>query len=328
LGSNISALWILIANSFMQQPVGYVIRDGPAEMTDFFALIFNPNVWVQFPHVVMSGLATAAFFIMGISAYHLLRAGEHRDSFRRSFQIASIVGTLAVIWVIMSGHSQAQHMVQVQPMKMAAAEALWNTEDPAAMSLFTVGDEAERRDVFAIRIPRLLTLLAYNQWEGTVHGINDLQKQYIEQYGPGNYVPPVAVSYWSFRIMVGAGFLLLIASVYGLLLVMGEQLDNPPRLLAFFPWLIFLPYLANTAGWLLTELGRAPWVVFGLMKIEDAVSVVVSSGMVWATLIGFTLVYGVLMVADIYLLRNCARAGAVETAKDVPFEQAPSLVGD
>ena len=157
LAANLSAIWILIANSFMQQPVGYVINEGRAEMTDFFALIFNPHVWVQAPHVIMSGLATAGFFVMGISAYHLLRRGENRDSFRLSFQIASIVGILAIIWVIMSGHSQAQHMVQVQPMKMAAAEALWNTEDPAAMSLFTIGNESVRRDVFAIRIPRVLS---------------------------------------------------------------------------------------------------------------------------------------------------------------------------
>lgn len=328
LGANISALWILIANSFMQQPVGYAINGGRAEMTDFFALIFNPHVWVQFPHVIVSGLTTAAFFILGISAFHLLRQGKNRDDFRRSFQIAAIVGTLSIIWVIMSGHSQAQHMVQVQPMKMAAAEALWNTEDPAAMSLFTIGDEAERRDVFAIRVPRLLTLLAYNQWQGTVQGINDLQQQYEAEYGPGNYVPPVAISYWSFRIMVGAGFLLLILALYALLLVMGEQLESPPRLLAVFPWLIFLPYLANTAGWLLTELGRAPWVVFGLMKIEDAVSVNVSGGMVLTTLIGFTLIYGVLMGADIYLLRKFARQGSGEPVRDVEPEQIPSLVGD
>ena len=328
LGSNVSALWILIANSFMQQPTGFVLNNGRAEMSDFFALIFNPNVWVQFPHVVMSGLTTAAFFILGISAYHLLRGGEKVDRFRRSFQIGAIVGTLAITWVIMSGHSQAQHMVEVQPMKMAAAEALWNTEDPAAMSLFTVGDESERRDVFAIRIPRLLTLLAYNQWTGTVQGINDLQQQYVEEYGPGDYVPPVAISYWSFRIMVGAGFLMLGLALYSLFLVMGEQLENPPRLLSFFPWLILLPYLANTAGWLLTELGRAPWVVFGLMKIEDAVSLNVSSGSLWLSLIGFTVVYGSLMVADLYLLRKYARSGAADAAPLAGDDAIPSLVGD
>jgi cytochrome bd ubiquinol oxidase subunit I len=332
IGANSSAIWILIANSFMQEPVGYVLRNGRAEMDDFFALLFNPHVFVQVPHVIMSGLTTAAFFILGISAYHLLRRGKNREAFRLSFQIGAIVGLLATIWAVMSGHSQAQHMVQVQPMKMAAAEALWDTEDPAAMSLFTVGNESERRDVFAIRIPRLLSLLAYNQLDGTVEGINDLQAAYVAQYGPGDYVPPVAISYWSFRIMVGLGFLMLALTAYALFLVMGEQLDSPPRLLFIFPWLILLPYLANTAGWILTEVGRMPWVVFGLIRVEEAISPIVTTGMLWTSLVGFTLLYGVLMVADVYLLRKFARSGA----GDIPLlrpqtddsEPIPSIVGD
>lgn len=309
IASNLSALWILIANSFMQQPVGFEIVNGRAQMTDFFAVVFNPNIWTQFPHVVSSGLTTAAFFILGISAFHLLRAGSNHDLHRRSFQIAAIIGTLAVIGVVMTGHSQAQHMVETQPMKMAAAEALWDTESPAAISLFTVGNEKERRDVFAIRIPRLLSLLAYNQLNGTVKGINDLQAEFTAQYGPGNYVPPVAISYWSFRLMVGTGMLMLLTVIYALFLTMGEEVGGkPPRFLKFFPYLIALPYLANTTGWLLTELGRTPWVVYGLMKIEDAVSLNVGAGALWITLIGFTLLYGGLMVADVYLLRKYAQA--------------------
>ncbi|MCA9978459.1 MAG: cytochrome ubiquinol oxidase subunit I, partial [Anaerolineales bacterium] len=329
ISSNLSALWILIANSFMQQPVGYEIINGRAQMNDFFALILNPNIWTQFPHVVSSGLSTAAFFILGISAFHLLRAASNHDMHRRSFQIAAIIGTLAVIGVIMTGHSQAQHMVETQPMKMAAAEALWDTESPAAMSLFTVGNEKERRDVFAIRIPRLLSLLAYNQLNGTVKGINELQEEFTAQYGPGNYVPPVAVSYWSFRLMVGAGMLMLLAAIYALFLTMGEEVGSKsPRLLKFFPYLIALPYLANTTGWLLTELGRAPWVVYGLMKMEDAVSINVGIGALWTTLIGFTLLYGVLMVADLYLLVKYARKNSSKPLSQKSGEAAISLAGD
>jgi cytochrome d ubiquinol oxidase subunit I len=176
----------------------------------------------------------------------------------------------------------------------------------------------------------MLTLLAYNQWEGTVQGINDLQAQYAAEYGPGNYVPPVAISYWSFRIMVGAGFLLLAFAFYALFLVMGDNLETRSRLFALFPWLIFLPYIANTFGWLLTELGRAPWVVFGLMKIEDAVSPNVTSGMLGLSLVGFTLVYGSLMAADIFLLRKYARAGVAggELISAPEEEGIPSLAGD
>jgi cytochrome d ubiquinol oxidase subunit I len=324
IGANISALWILIANSFMQQPVGYIVQNGRAEMQDFFALIFNPNVWVQFPHTVLAGFTTAAFFVMGISAYHLARK-QNLDFFQRSFQMAAIIAMISIVLVIMGGHDQAQHMVETQPMKMAAAEALWESQDPASFSLLTIGDLSQRRDVFSIRIPRLLSLLSYNQIEGQVKGIHGLQAEYEQQYGPGNYIPPVAATYWSFRVMVGAGFALLLLAIYALFLVMSGAYDQRTTILGLFTWAIGLPYLANTAGWMMTELGRAPWLVFGLMKIEDGLSVTVSGGMVLATLVGFTLIYGVLMAADIYLLNKFAKQGPSgppgEVSKILPEEE-------
>lgn len=329
IGSNISALWILIANSFMQQPVGYAIQNGRAEMQDFLALIFNPNVWVQFPHTVLAGFTTATFFVMGISAYHLLRK-RNSDFFQRSFQLAAIIGMISIVLVILGGHNQAQHMVETQPMKMASAEALWETENPASFSLITIGDLSQRRDVFSIRIPRLLSLLAYNQLSGAVQGINNLQTQYQTQYGPGNYIPPVAVVYWSFRIMVGAGFLMLALALYALFLVMGEVYQQRPLVLKIFIWAIALPYLANTFGWILTEIGRYPWVVFGLMKIESGVSSTVSAGMVLVSLLGFTIVYGALMVADVFLLAKYARAGVYEPSfddQDTSSDEDLSFVG-
>ena len=308
LGSNISALWILIANSFMQQPVGYRLEGGRAVMEDFGALIFNANVWVQFPHVVASGLVTGAFFVLGISAYHLVRKHQ-TDFFQRSFRIATVTGSVAILLVLLVGHSQAQHMVRTQPMKMAAAEALWETADPASFSLLTIGDEPNRRDVFAIRIPNLLSLLAYNRLDGEVKGILNLQDEYEAQYGPGDYVPPVAVSYWTFRFMVGAGMLMLGIAFYALYHVMRNKPLGNIKFLGFFPLAMALPYVANTTGWMLTEMGRQPWIVFGLLKTEDAYSTAITPGMVLTTLILFTLLYGALMVADVYLLRKFAVAG-------------------
>ena len=314
IGSNLSALWILIANSFMHEPVGYVLRNGRAEMTDFFALLGNPHVWVQFPHVLMSGVTTAAFFVMGISAYHLLRKSPDAAVFQRSFQGAVVYGAIGTVLVILVGHSQAQHMVRVQPMKMAAAEALWESENPASFSLITIGNEPERRDVFAIRIPRLLSLLAYNRLDGEVKGIKNLQAEYEQRYGPGDYAPPIALAYWNFRLMVGAGFLMAFLALYGLYLVLQNRVDATPRFLSWLPWAIFLPYIANTTGWLLTELGRQPWIVFGLQKTADAVSPNLTTGSVLFTAVLFTLLYGALMVADLYLLRKYARAGVTEAA--------------
>jgi len=328
IASNLSALWILIANSFMQEPVGYALENGRAVMKDFFALILNPNVWVQFPHTIFAGLVTAAFFVMGISAYHLLRK-SNIDAFRRSFQIAAIIGAISIVLVILNGHSQGQHLAETQPMKMAAAEALWYTEEPASFSILTIGDLEQRSDVFSIRIPRLLCLLTYNQLNCEVEGINNLQAEYESTFGPGNYIPPVAVVYWSFRIMVGAGFLLLGLALYALFLVMGESLANPSRFLRLFTWAIALPYIANTAGWVMTEIGRMPWIVYGLMTVQDGISQVVSSGSVLLTLLGFTLVYGILMAATVYLLTKFAKEGIPDQEDEpvVEVDQLGSLVG-
>jgi cytochrome bd ubiquinol oxidase subunit I len=328
IGSSFSALWILIANSFMQQPVGYALQDGRAEMVDFTALIFNPNVWVQFPHVIMAGFTTAAFFVMGISAYHILR---HKDLeiFKPSFQMGAIIGTMSIVLVALGGHSQAQHVAEIQPMKFAAAEALWETEDPASLSILTIGDLTLRREVFSIRIPRLLSLLSYNQIEGEVLGMYDIQTEYVQQYGPGNYLPPVAITYWSFRAMVGTGVVLLGLSLFALFLVMGEVYDKRSVGLRIFLWAIPLPYLANTSGWILTEVGRYPWVVHGLMRIEDGISPNVPATTVLTSLVIFTLIYAALMAADVYLLTKYAKAGILpdNQPQEIISEENLSLVG-
>lgn len=316
IASNLSALWILIANSFMQEPVGYAIKtvtlpDGStvqrAVMTDFFALISNPNLRVQFPHVFFSGLLTAGFFIIGVSAWHLWRRSKNHEFFMRSMHIGVVVAAVASLMIAINGHTQAQHMVKSQPMKMAAAEALWNSEDPAAFSLFTIGDEPGRRDVFAIRIPALLSILAYNTPTGEVKGINDLQREYEEKYGPGDYVPPVAFTYWTFRTMVGLGFLMIAVSWFTLFRVMQRRLEQTRWLLRILPYMIVVPYAANTAGWLMTEVGRQPWIVFGLQQTAEAVSPNVTAEMVLLSLVLFTVIYGVLMAVDIFLLNKYAK---------------------
>jgi cytochrome bd ubiquinol oxidase subunit I len=315
IGSSVSALWILVANSFMQAPTGYAIENGRAVLTSFAEVVFNPYVWLQYPHTIFSAFTTAAFFVMGISAYHLLRNPDDVH-FQKSFKMANIFGILSILLVILIGHSQAQRMVQVQPMKMAAAEALWESEDPASFSLFTVGNERTRSDVFAIRIPRLLSLLAYNRLDGEVKGIRDLQAEYEALYGPGNYVPSVITAYWTFRIMVGAGFVMLLLAAYALWNTMQHRPLHSIRYFIIFLPAMLLPYMANISGWLLTEMGRQPWVVFGLMKTADAVSPSVTAGMVLTSLIGFVLLYGLLMGVDVYLLVKYARAG-IEPASEV-----------
>ncbi|MEA3438688.1 MAG: cytochrome ubiquinol oxidase subunit I [Chloroflexota bacterium] len=328
IGANISALWILIANSFMQEPVGYVIENGRAVMTDFLALITNPNVWLQFPHTVLAGFTTAAFFVMGISAYHLLRK-KNVDAFQCSFKIAAIIGAISIVLVGLIGHFQGQRLAETQPMKLAASEALWDTESPASFSVIAISDQGQRQDVFSIRIPHLLCLLTYNTLDCEILGINELQAAYVQEFGPGDYIPPVTVVFWAFRVMVGAGSLLLGLAVYAIFLVMSKKLDTGSRWLKLFVWAIALSYIANSAGWIMTEMGRVPWIVYELMLLENGVSVVVPSWQVLTTLLGYTLIYGVLMVVNVYLLLKYARAGIPggEDDSTADMEQAPSLLG-
>jgi cytochrome d ubiquinol oxidase subunit I len=334
LSSNLSAYWILVANSFMQNPVGYKIAaNGRAEMTDFVALITNPNVLLQWPHVVLGALTTAAFFILGISAYHLLRNRSlNMAVFTSSVRFALIIGVVAVLGTMIFGHLQGQRMENTQPMKLAAAEGLWNSESPASLSFFQIGNEATRSSIINIRIPSLLSFLTYNTPDGLVHGINQLQQEYEKKYGPGNYVPPaIWLTYWSFRAMVGAGVLMFVLGLLGLFFSFTNRLQKVRWfLLALMPAIV-LPYLANSTGWVLTEVGRQPWIVFGLMRIEQAVSPNVTPVMLLISLIGFTLVYGVLMAADIYLLQKFARAGVGETeaapADDTQSAKQPRLKG-
>jgi cytochrome bd ubiquinol oxidase subunit I len=311
IGANVSALWILIANSFMQHPVGYALRNGRAEMASFWALVTNPHVFVQFPHVITAAMATAGFFVLGISAWHLARTKdeENRDAFRRSFRFGAIYALASTMAVVVVGHGQAQYMVKIQPMKMAAAEALWETQDPAPMSLFTWGHEPERRDLFAVKVPGLLSFLAHNRFSGAVEGVKNLEAEYEATYGPGDYVPPVMWTYWLFRAMVGAGLLMLVLSGWAVVAMLQERFERSPRLLALLVPAIVLPYAANTAGWIFTEIGRVPWIVFGLMKIEQGVSPSVTAGEVLFSVVVFTLLYGALMAADLYLLAKFGMAG-------------------
>ena len=311
IGSNLSAYWILVANSFMQQPLGYALRNGRAEMDSFWALITNPHVFVQFPHVITAAFTTGAFFVLGISAWHLVRAkdDETAEAFSRSFRIGALYAFAATVAVMVVGHEQAQYMVKVQPMKMAAAEALWETADPAPMSLFTYGHEPERRDLFAVKVPGLLSFLAYNRFSGAVKGIKELDAEYQARYGPGDYAPPVMWTYWNFRVMVGAGMLMLLLAAWALAAMLRERIAQSRLLLTLLAPAIVLPYVGNSAGWIFTEIGRAPWIVFGVMKIENAVSPGVGTGELLVTLVGFTLLYAALMAADLYLLAKFAKAG-------------------
>jgi cytochrome d ubiquinol oxidase subunit I len=309
-GTALSALFILAANSWMQHPVGYVVdpATGRAQMHDFVAMLTNPALLTQFPHTVLAAFATGGMFVVGVSGYHLIRKREV-DVFLRSSAIGLLVALIATVGVAVSGDQQAKMITKEQPMKMAAAESLWNTESPAGLSLFAISDPAQHRNLIDVKLPRLLSLLATNSWNGTVQGINELQAKFEKQYGPGSYVPVVPVIYWSFRLMVGAGLVMILFTAIGLWLARRRKLENARWFHRLAPWGIALPLAANILGWIVTEMGRQPWVVYGLLKTNEAGSPAVGTTFVLVTLIGFTLIYGLLASIDVFLLARFSKAG-------------------
>lgn len=308
IGAAMSALWILLANGWMQHPVGYTINavTGRAQLVDILAVAGNPKGWLFFAHTLTAGFATSSFFILGISAYHLARK-QHIEIFQRSLGMAVLVGLLTSTLIFFTGHAQGQYTYETQPMKFAAIEAHWETSSPASFSILTIGDLTGKREVWSIRVPYFLSFLACNNFTCEVRGVNDLQKEYQATYGPGDYIPLMVVTYWSFRIMMTMGLLMILSSLL-LLFTLRRPIGNA-KWLRWMPWIITLPYIANICGWILTEMGRQPWIVQGLLKVEDGVSPNLTPAQVLISLITYALLYGALAVTMFYLTRKYAIAG-------------------
>ncbi|OKP84914.1 cytochrome D ubiquinol oxidase subunit I [Paenibacillus helianthi] len=310
LGTMLSAFWILLANSFMQHPVGFAINNGRAEMNDIWALITNGQLLVEFPHTVLAAYATGAFLVTGISAYKLLKK-QDVSFFRKSFEIAAIVGIISSFGVAIAGHAQAQYLVGTQPMKMAASEGLWDDSgDPAAWTVFATIDPENKISSHEVKIPYMLSFLSYSKFSGSVKGMNTLQAEYEKAYGPGDYIPPVRTTFWSFRIMVAAGSLMILLGVYAIYLMWRKKMERPNTwFMRFMFWGLLLPPIANTSGWIMTEMGRQPWTVFGLMTTEDSVSPNITSGQVLFSVISFTAIYAILGLVLVGLFIKVIKKG-------------------
>jgi cytochrome bd ubiquinol oxidase subunit I len=307
IGTILSGFWILTANSFMQVPVGFEMNNGRAEMNDFFALITNGQLLVEFPHVLTGALCTAAFFVAGVSAFNLLKK-KHIEFYKKSMKLAIIIGLIGSIGTALSGHSQAQYLVKTQPMKMSAAEGIWeDTTDPAPWSAFAIIDTEKHENKFEINIPYAMSFLAYSKFEGSLKGMETLQKEYTAKYdsivgGGTNYIPPVKTTYWSFRLMIGFGVAMILLSFTGLYLWRKGKVESSNLFLKLLLPAISFPFLANTAGWIMTEVGRQPWTVFGLMTTADSISPNVSPGMILFSTIMYLLVFTVLLGVMVYLM--------------------------
>ena len=310
IGTLLSAYFILAANSWMQHPVGYTINveKGRAELTDIIEVLTQKLALATFFHTIPSAIFTGAAVIAGISAWLLVKKIDIEMA-KSTFKLGAITLMLSFLVIAVTGDYTAKIMTEQQPMKMAAAEALYETTSNAPFSLLTIGTLDGSRPVFQMDIPSVLSFMATGDANATVRGINDLQKEYEQTYGPGDYTPNIPLAFWSFRLMIGFGAL---AFLFAGLALWQMRKGGQPRGKWFLPAMIslpFLPLLANSFGWIFTESGRQPWAVFGLIKTEDGVSVAVSAGAVLFTMIVFTLLYGVLAYIEVGLVLKVIKNG-------------------
>jgi cytochrome bd ubiquinol oxidase subunit I len=322
-GTTISAYFILAANSFMQHPVGlvYDTEKQRVELTSIWKVLTNSTQLVTFPHTIFAALLTASAILLSVSAFHIRRDRDATDPVHRKVAAMSIgVLLAAVVGVSLVGHVQGQIMTDQQPMKMAAAEALWDTKSDAPFSLLAYANVSEGHNKIDIAIPDGLSILAKNRPSATVQGINDVSQAEAAKYGgsPESYIPVVWMAYWMFRLMIGFGILAALIAIGVLIQWWRGKLTASPRMLRIATWTVVLPLLANTAGWLFTETARQPWLVYGLLRTRDGVSTNVSSGFVLTTLIGFTALYGVLGIICFRLVRRIARSGPAAPAAEEP----------
>ena len=327
VGTLLSAYFILSANSFMQNPVGYRLNPETqrAELTDFVAVLTNKVQLVTFPHVVAAAYLVGGAVVMAVALWHLRRADVGRDEgmYRRATRLGAVVTLAAGLAVTVTGDIQGKVMTDVQPMKMAAAEALYESSDGnAPFSLLTIGTLDGSQEKFAVTVPGLLSFLATGHFDGSVQGINELKAQYAKEYGTGSpltadatYTPNIPLSYWSFRLMIGVGMAAVLIALAVLWTTRGERI---PRA-RWWQWVILstplLPILGNSFGWIFTEAGRQPWLVFGVMSTSTGVSPSVAAGEVVTSMVVYTLLYGVLAVIEVKLFLTYLRAGAP------PFEE-------
>ena len=325
IGTLMSAFWILSANSFMQHPVGvkYVennVIGKKAEMIDFFAIIKNPYLWNQFPHILATALTVGSFTIAGIAAWKMLRKHEVA-MFRKAFKVSIVAALIGSTGLLITGHSQAQYLVREYPMKMAAAEALYeDTGDSAAFSILAKIDQKQQKAEHYLEIPGMLSFLSYDKFEGSLKGMKTLQKEMDEKFYPVvgkhlDYTPDVPTIYYTFRTMAGSAGLLFLVSLIGTVFAFRKQETEKKWLLQIMPWMLLVAEVATACGWIMAEMGRQPFLIFGVMATESGVSPNSGASVLFSLLV-FCVLYTILGITQ-YIAFRYAMNKKETTVKEV-----------
>ncbi len=326
IGTLLSAYFILAANAWMQHPVGFEINPetGRAVLNDIGTVLFQNTAIIAFLHTITAAFLVAGVAVAGVGAW-MLTKNRQVEVFRPAVKAGAVVALIAGLGLFITGDQDAKIMVQQQPMKMAAAEALYQTAADAPFSVLSVGDVSGDSATPVIEIPGLLSWMATGQAGAQVQGINDLQAQYTQQYGPGNYAPYVPITYWSFRLMIGLGVIGMLWAIWALWRFRGKRQPTKGKFfVAVSAFVMLAPLIGISAGWIFTEMGRQPWIVFGQQKVADGVSPLLSATEVWISIIGFTLIYAILAIIEVALLLKYIKAGAPEDVDTDPHAKSES----
>jgi cytochrome d ubiquinol oxidase subunit I len=317
LGTALSAYFILAANAFMQHPVGYEYNymTKRAELTDFINVLTQNTAVIAWAHTMATSFLVSGTLVMAISAI-LMMKNNAPDVMRKTLKLGAVTLLVAGAATSITGDIDSKIMVQQQPMKMSAAEGLYSTETNAGFSIFTIGTLDGTKEVTSIKVPGLLSFLATGSTDGEVKGINDLQAEYTDKYGVGWYAPNIPTTYWSFRLMIGLGMLAMLWALISLYVTRGGRIPTSKWFAKISTFMPFAPLIGISFGWIFTEMGRQPWIVFGEMKVADAVSPGVSSGSVLFTMLGFTALYAVLAVIEFGLFTKTIKQGPLPVGED------------
>jgi cytochrome d ubiquinol oxidase subunit I len=328
LGTWLSAYLILVANSWMQHPVGYKVVNGKAELTSVGKLLSNEFALIAYLHTILAGVIFGSVVMFGICCWHFLR-GRDVELFRRAAKLALIVAVPATLVQLSVGNRFGEAVTSQQSMKIAASEAQWNTCQPCGFSLFQIGGFSPQDPTpsFSITIPRLLSWMGTGSLDGKVQGLNQLQQQEAKQFGPGNYMPNVRLMYWSMRVMALLGVFMFLVAAVGAWLYRKRRLEKARWFLWTAIATIAAPYIAATFGWILTEMGRQPWIVQGLLKTSQAVSPNLTTATIATSLGVFVVLYAALGVVDFVLMRRYARVDPPEGPPAAPAPGAGAAVG-
>ena len=307
VGTMLSAFWIIAANSWQQTPAGYVVQNGRAELTDFWAAIFNASTHHRFLHTMVASWIAGAFLMAGISAYLILN-NRRAEVARKTLKISLIVGLIASVTALFpSGHHHAQQVARTQPEKLAAMEAVIHGQKAAPLTIFGIPSEEPPRMDYAIGIPGLLSWMAFGDADAHVSGLEDLREQ-------GHPTPPFVMTFLCFHLMVGLGTFFIALTALGVFLLVKKRLYETRWYLKLLLWAIPLPLVATQVGWIVAEVGRQPWVVYRLLKTADAFSQNVAAGEVLFSIVMFGLIYLALGVLYVFILVRKVKQGPEPSA--------------